>query len=304
MKQTPAARLRRRRLASSASVALAIAVVVLIAVLGSGSHHNAQAGPHPKPTASRSFGSSASVQPLTSSETTSLHKAIAAYVTHRHGAISAAVYDRNTGKLMVFAPKVRGRTASIVKADILETRLHQDGGNLSANDRAVATSMIENSDNDSATDLFNEDGGPSGLTAYNNLLGLKQTTPNVDWGDTTTSAVDQVTLVRELLSPSKLLTNSARAFQRSLMRHVESDQRWGISGGVPKGVTFGNKNGWLPVSEDNNLWAVNSIGWVHGDGKSYVIAVITQHNVSEDYGIDTIQAIAKRTWQDMSTKTK
>jgi hypothetical protein len=304
MKQTRAARLRRRRLATSASIGVAVAVVVLIAVLGSGSHHNAHAGPHTTPIASRSVGSNSNLQTLASSETASLHKAIASYVAHRHGAISAAVYDRNTGKLMLFHPKVRGRTASIVKADILETRLHQTGGRLSADDRATATTMIENSDNDSATDLFNEDGGPSGLTAYNNLVGMKQTTPNVDWGDTTTSAADQVTLVRELLSPSTLLTNSARSFQRTLMRHVESDQRWGISGGVPKGVKFGNKNGWLPVDEDHDLWAVNSIGWVHGDGKSYVIAVITQHNVSEDYGIDTIQAIATRAWQHMSTKTK
>jgi hypothetical protein len=56
------------------------------------------------------------------------------------------------------------------------------------------------------------------------------------------------------------------------------------------------------VDEDNNLWAVNSIGWVHGDGKSYVIAVITQHNTTESYGIRTIDQIAARAWKHMSVK--
>jgi hypothetical protein len=295
MKHSRAAVIRRRRLATSVSVMAIIAVVViLITQLSSPSHSHARSPS--APAASTNAGDSTSA-----SEMASLHRAIASFVAHRHGAISAAVYDRNSGALMLFHPKVRGRTASIVKADILETRLHQTGGHLSEDQRETATSMIENSNNDSATDLFDQDGGAPGLAAYDKLLGLRQTTPNSAWGLTTTSAADQVTLVRELLAHSTLLTNSARRFQRTLMRHVEADQRWGISGGVPKGVTFGNKNGWLPVTEDHNRWAVNSIGWVQGNGKSYVIAVITAHNATEDYGIDTIEAIAKRAWQHMTT---
>jgi hypothetical protein len=300
VKRTRAAALRRRRLAASSSVVAAVVVIIVLATqLGSSNPHAHARG---KSTTTASQAASDSAAAAAAAEMTSLHKAIASYVSHRSGAISAAVLDRNNGKLMVFHPKVRGRTASIVKADILETRLHQTGGDLSAGDRATATHMIENSDNDSATDLYDEDGGASGVSSYNSLLGMKQTEPNADWGDTTTSAADQVTLVRELLSPSKVLTDSARAFQRNLMRHVESDQRWGISGGVPSGVEFGNKNGWLPVDEDHNLWAVNSIGWVQGDGKSYVIAVITQHNTTEGYGIQTIKQIATRVWKHMSVK--
>jgi Beta-lactamase enzyme family len=208
-----------------------------------------------------------------------------------------AVYDRVAKQLVLFHPKVRGRTASIVKVDILETLLHRTGGHLSEDQRETATSMIENSNNDSATDLWNQDGGAPGVLAYNDDVGLKQTTPNVDWGLTTTSAADQVTLVRELFRHSALLTSSGRSFERGLMRHVEADQRWGISGGVPSSAVVGNKNGWLPVSEDHNRWAVNSIGWVHGDGKSYVIAVITQHDATEGYGRDTIHHISRLAWQ-------
>ena len=145
--------------------------------------------------------------------------------------MSVAVWDGVAKDLMVVHPKLRGRTASIVKVDILETLLHKTGGHLTEEQRETATSMIENSDNDSATDLWNQDGGAPGVHAYNDDLGLKQTTPNVDWGLTTTSAADQVTLVRELLHSSPLLTTSGRRFQRTLMRHVEADQQWGISAG-------------------------------------------------------------------------
>jgi hypothetical protein len=292
VKQTRAAAIRRRRLATTGSVAALLTAGVVIATqLPAHSHAHTPSSTSP-PTGA---------VPTSAASTTSatLRQAIESYVATRKGAISAAVYDDVSKQLTVIHPKVRGRTASIVKADILETLLHRTEGHLSEEQRETATSMIENSDNDSATDLWDQDGGAPGVTAYNTDVGLTQTEPNVDWGDTTTSASDQVTLIRTLLRHSSLLTDSARSFQRGLMRHVEADQRWGISGGVPKGIVIGIKNGWLPVDEDHDLWAVNSIGWVHGDGKRYEIAVITQHNATEGYGINTIQHIARLAWKDV-----
>jgi hypothetical protein len=295
MKQTRAAMIRRRRLTASVTALVVITAGVLLATELPGHSH-----PH-TPAASSPGAPAAQSEPTASvSKAAAMKAAIKHYIATRQGAVGVAVYDSVAKKLTIVHPSLRGRTASIVKADILETLLHRTGGHLSDDQRATATSMIENSDNDSATDLFDQDGGAPGLTAYNDLLGLKQTTPNAAWGLTTTSAADQVTLVRELLHHSTLLTNSARKFQRTLMRHVEADQRWGIGGGVPSTAIFGNKNGWLPVTEDHNLWAVNSIGWVRGDGKSYEIAVITQHNDTEGYGINTIQHIAATVWKDMT----
>jgi hypothetical protein len=222
--------------------------------------------------------------------------AMTSYLAGRAGMVTAAVYDLRTGQTWTLGHGQPQATASIVKVDILETLLHRTGGHLSEDQRETAKSMIENSNNDSATDLWNQDGGAPGVDAYNDDLGLTQTAPNEDWGLTTTSASDQVALVRELFHRSSLLTTSARHFERMLMRHVEADQRWGISGGVPSNAVVGNKNGWLPVNADHDRWVVNSIGWVHGDRKSYVIAVITQHDANEDYGIDTIQHIARLVW--------
>jgi Beta-lactamase enzyme family len=292
VRRTRSAVVRRRRLAVTVAVVVAVAAVVVVAArLPLHSHRHGTSLTPPPGTA---------VVATSSPSHRTLHRALLSYIKHREGSVSVAVYDRVAKALTVVHPALRGRTASIVKVDILETLLHRAGGHLSEEQRETATSMIENSNNDSATDLWNQDGGAPGVAAYDSALGLQQTTPNVDWGLTTTSAADQVTLVRELLQPSSLLTDRSRRFQRRLMRHVEADQRWGISAGTPADATVGIKNGWLPVTEDDNRWAVNSIGWVNGGDKHYVIAVLTQHGPSEAYGIHTIEHLSRTAWSYMT----
>jgi hypothetical protein len=291
VKTTRAAQVRRRRLATTLAVTMLTVVAIVVAARASTGKH-ARLEPDPL----------ASTATLADAEA-SLRSSIQAYLGDREGAVSVAVYDNVTSKLITVHPKYRGRTASIVKADILETLLHRTRGHISDSQRDLATKMMEHSDNDAATDLWNQDGGAPGVAAYDAALGIHQTHPNVDWGLTTTSAKDQVTIVRALLHHNDVLTDKSRRFQRRLMRHVEADQRWGISGGVPRGVTFGNKNGWLPVDEDRDRWAVNSIGWVRGEGKRYELAVLTQHNDTEGYGIHTIEHIAAMVWKHMATDT-
>jgi len=299
VKRTRAAVIRRRRLAVTVTVATVLLTtgVVLASELPASSHanhHGAASSPSTTTTTSPSDDASAAQA--------SLVRTLKRFIATRHGSIAVAVYDGVDRRLLVVHPSLRGRTASIVKVDILETLLHRTGGHLTEDERETARSMIENSDNDSATDLWNRDGGAAGVRAYNHLVGLHHTAPNVDWGDTTTSAADQVTLLRELLHPSSVLTDHSRRFARSLMRNVEADQRWGISAGVPSGAIIGIKNGWLPVSEDHDRWAVNSIGWVRGKGKAYEIAVITQHDPTEEYGIASIEHIAREVWGHVSAR--
>jgi hypothetical protein len=232
--------------------------------------------------------------------TSRLRAAISSYVASRDGAISVAVYDGVARRLLVFHPKLRGRTVSIVKVDILQTLLHRTDGRLSAGQRQTAAAMIEQSSNSATDELWGEVGGARGVHRYNRALGLKQTHPHPLWGLTRTSAADQVTLVRELLGHSSLLTTRGRRFQRRLMRNVELGQRWGITSGVPKHVEVGIKDGWSPINADGYRWAVNSIGWVRGHGRRYVIAVVTQHNGSEGYGIQSVEHISKLVWRHMT----
>jgi hypothetical protein len=85
----------------------------------------------------------------------------------------------------------------------------------------------------------------------------------------------------------------------SLLENVIPAQRWGISAGVPAGVTVALKNGWLPLRGSDGDWQVNSVGWVSGGGRDYLMAVLSTGNPSTQYGIDTISGLAAMMWQQM-----
>jgi hypothetical protein len=160
--------------------------------------------------------------------------------------------------------------------------------------------MIEDSDNGDATTLWNQDGGAPGVAAYDRLVGMHQTTPNVDWGLTETSVGDQLKLLDELLETHALIDQGAQRFALRLMEHVTPSQAWGVSGGVPSGVSVALKNGWLSFGSG---WHLNSIGRIRGDGRWYLIAMLTSFNPSEDYGTTTINAISSRVWQALAPTT-
>lgn len=119
------------------------------------------------------------------------------------------------------------------------------------------------------------------------------------WGLTTTTPADQIALPRELLVPGRQLTTSQRDYAWDLMTHVSLPQRWGISGGVPARATVALKNGWLPLTSADNYWQVNSIGRISGEGRDYLMAVLTTGDPSEQYGIDTISVLASGVWRQM-----
>jgi hypothetical protein len=202
----------------------------------------------------------------------------------------------------LFNPRARYQTASIIKVDILETLLHHNGGPLSGTTAEIAEGMIEDSDNDDATDLWDLDDTTSGIAAYNRIAGLTQTTPSPYWGETLTSAADQIKLLANLALPSKVLSTASQRYQLELMRDIDPGQGWGVTGGVPHGVSVALKNGWVPISSDSD-WEINSIGWVRGDGRNYLIAVLTDDNPGEGYGIDTIQTVSALIYKDLAPRT-
>ena len=108
-----------------------------------------------------------------------LSGAAAAWAAGRSGTVRAAVYDVATGQSWRLGDGPVQAEASVVKLDILETLLARGGvSGLSAADKSLARSMIEDSDNDAATSLWDEAGGPGGLAAYNDRAGLTRTTPS------------------------------------------------------------------------------------------------------------------------------
>ncbi len=217
-------------------------------------------------------------------------------LNERSGVISAYVLDLGTGDAYAYRPGQRDITASIVKVEILGTLLREaqaQGRGLNQTEQSLALSMIEDSDNDSATDLWTEEGGAPAVVGFDTTVGMSSTTVSYAWGLTVTTAADQVALLDHLVEANSVLTAASRAYELGLMEHVTPSQAWGVSAGVAPGVTVALKNGWLPVGAD---WEVNSIGWVDGDGHDYLIAVMSSGNPSEGYGIESISLVAEAAW--------
>jgi hypothetical protein len=306
-----------------AGVALLIAagIVAVLTLGGSGARP-----PRPGAAAGTGAGSSSGPPAVAAAATASspvprpaashhdpLGSAAASYVSTRAGVVVAAVHDLRTGQTWQFGRGQPQDEASVVKLDVLETLLAErgrTGTELSASDQSLAEQMIEDSDNDAATSLWDEVGGASGIRSFNASAGLADTVPSscVDcpgfpwpgWGLSTTVPGDQLTLLRTLVEPNSLLSSSARSYALSLMENVTPDQRWGVSGGVPNQATVALKNGWLPLNSANNNWQVNSVGWVSGSGRDYLIAVLSTGNPTEQYGIDTIDQLAAMVWNGMA----
>ena len=220
----------------------------------------------------------------------------------RRGNITAALYNVNTGDTFLYHPGDREQTASIMKVDLLATLLHdaeEHHESLSGEDQYLAAGMIEESDNEDATDLWFDAGGDRAITAFYRSVGMTQTTPNANgyWGETLTTARDQIRLLRVIALPNDHLHYNWRDSELYLMTHVAPFERWGVSSGPPPDVSVALKNGWVPIIGDD--WQVNSIGAIDGDGRDYLLAVLTSGNVGENYGIDTIEGISRIVWSSL-----
>lgn len=224
------------------------------------------------------------------------------------GNVDVAAYDNTTGATAEYTNAAAGNsfiTASVIKLSILETLLLQNQKNnisgLTASQLAEATPMIEQSSNDAASTLWTEVGGSKAVNSFFGRIGTTHSQGSTEhWGWSTTTALDQLKVVNQVTHSTLLNTASVTA-ANSLLTHVEAGQHWGISGGVPAGVTVQLKNGWLDPGDTNGSgWVVNSVGYVQGGGADYTIAVMTNDNKTEQNGINTIQALSTAAWNTIN----
>jgi beta-lactamase class A len=237
------------------------------------------------------------VKMVNSAAQQALTAAIAPLARADDGQVSVTVDDLTTGTEAAYGGTREFVTASIVKADILSTLLYQaqqSGQPLSQEDQALATTMIENSDNDAASDLYAEAGGPAAIDQANQVFGLTETTAGTAglWGLTSTTTDDQSQLLRLMFTRPSVLTHQSQDYIKGLMSHVEADQQWGVPAAADDGSQFMVKNGWLP-DPTTGRWEINSIGQVVHDGQRMLIAVLSEGNDTEDSGISLVESIAQ-----------
>jgi hypothetical protein len=327
------------------TVAAAVVFVGALTLTG-GARAGATATIAAKPTsrvaAVPSTGSASSPSAVDVADATSAAspiRGILDYLHTRQGIVQVALFDKLTGQTSLLTEGTRPQyTASIVKADILSMWLKQYQSmpgsipsNIPYSIQYLMQNMITMSDNVAATSLFYFGGGCAKLTEFNTLIPTSETTVGCEtptyygWGNTTTTAADQVAIVKTLAYDNNVLTPNTRAYGLHLMESVTPTQRWGVTCGpwgtvcngpnyadpVP-GVTVALKNGWkydpACVKQDASCpWQVNGMGWVEGKDRNYVLAVLTTDDPAGktgtdgfEYGIATIQGVSQRIWDNLA----
>jgi len=283
-----------------AALALAVTSVAATAALVAGAPASAHASA--APTASAASSSAICTAPAKyASLASKLSKDIAAAMRGRSGSIAIRVEDVRTGVECRYNEGRRSHSASVVKATILAALLYwrqNTHTSLTSTEKQEATLMIEESDNDAATYLWN-DVGHTRLNQFIKAATMTETELNSGgyWGLSEITARDELQLTRLLTEHNSVLTDASRAYELNLMNHVVSYERWGVPAGAPSGLTVYVKNGWL---NDPVLWVINSIGAIDGHGRDYKMAILTYDNPNEQYGINTVQAIAEAANRDLN----
>ena len=226
---------------------------------------------------------------------------IARRLSERASRVGLQETDTRTGITCQYHASWHFIAASAVKVIILATLLRKVQGEhrgLTAAEKGEAWLMITESDNDAATDLWNED-GPQDLQHFLDLAKMNETELNPAWGLTLLTAHDEILLLTLLTEPNSVLDKSSRVYARFLMAHVIASQRWGVPAGAPRSVRVHVKNGWLPYPSDG-IWEINSVGAFTSPNRVYLIVCLTYGNPSMEYGIDTIEHAAEVIHRDLN----
>ncbi|MGW7268167.1 serine hydrolase [Streptomyces sp. NPDC054842] len=230
-----------------------------------------------------------------------LQRDITAALAGRRGTVAVGLRDRTTGTTCTLRSGSAFDSASVVKVTVLATLLwdaKKHNRYLTQREADLATAMITRSDNAATSTLWRQL-GLARIKGFLTAAGMTQTKPGADgyWGLTQITVRDEQKLLALLTARNTVLSDNARAYVLKLMGKVISSQRWGTPAGAPSTVAVHVKNGWL--SRATNGWRVHSVGTFDGAGHNYTISVLTHGNSTMDYGVATIQAVAKVIHRDL-----
>ncbi|MFK0123112.1 serine hydrolase [Streptomyces nigra] len=229
-----------------------------------------------------------------------LKRDITAALANRQGTVAVGLYDRSTKTTCTLRASSAFDSASVVKVTVLATLLwdaKKHNRYLTDREASLSKAMITKSDNAATTTLWKQ----LGMTKIKGFLaaaGLTQTKPGADgyWGLTQITVTDEQKLLKLLTAKNSVLSDNSRAYILKLMGQVVSSQRWGTPYGA-SGVSVAVKNGWLQRATHG--WRVHSVGAFKGGGHDYMITVLSHGNSTMNYGITTIQGVAKVIHKDL-----
>lgn len=200
--------------------------------------------------------------------------------------LGVAVQDLRSGAVWDFRGSWASQSASMAKPMIVAMALRKARTEgleqpLPWPQSEQALQAIRISDNDAADALWEWAGRRPAYDALAKELGLAAThsSPERDfWSWTWTTPADQRTFLQQLVDGgTQALTGTERAYLLAAMGQVQDDQAWGVGAPRGTGVAVQLKNGWVQFKSTDNLWAVNSIGHVSGDGRDYLLTMMGRY---------------------------
>jgi hypothetical protein len=289
----------RFRVRAAVVASIATSVIVLSSPAGSANGPPASTVPNGTTTTSTTTTTTVPTTPPTHNpDNPFTSRTTALYLKGRDGMVTAAVYNVATGATYTYHNGYHDRTASIVKIDILADLLYESqhsGRALTAKQEALATSMIEASNDKDATKLWAQIGGRDAIDSFNALIGFKATIPSWSWGDISTTPLDQLQLLKAIALPNAILTTASRDYESNLMEHVIGGQQFGLGWGSPGHALVAMKDGWY--DEIPTGWQVNTTGFVQYQGRFYLVTIMTAGDPNEEYGIDTVSTLSGDIWK-------
>ena len=288
---------RRARLFVLAVLLLAVAVAGVAAEVAHGhtSHHEhavsvASASPSPRTIATPRASTRLATRPTTQLTTrpTVAFPSVAAiakgldWAEDRDADVGVALVN-SQGKLYGYNDRQQFQSASLAKAMLLVAYLRRYPEPTAAM-RVTLTTMIEDSDNDSADAIYAVVGN-RGLLGVAHVADMEDFTTGTSWINTEMTAADQAHF---FFTYEQYLPAQSVSFARTLLSHITAIQRWGIPAAAgPAGWQVFFKGGWL--GEDN--YAMNQAAWLERDGVRWSLAILTAYNPTSSYGWQTLKGI-------------
>ena len=183
----------------------------------------------------------------------------------------------------------RYRAASVVKAMLLTAYLRENRHReLDRDERELLKIMIRRSSNDAATTV-RDIVGNGALEKLADEAGFDCfATSSSSWGSTEICSRDMALYMKGI---EGLLPQRHRDFAMRMLRTIVAKQRWGVAEVVGKEWTPYFKDGWYDDAPGD--WRVHQVALLKGPGHAELgLAVLTAHQSSKKYGIETIRRVA------------
>jgi hypothetical protein len=207
---------------------------------------------------------------------------------------TAYAWDAQTGCTYSLSADSRQPTASVFKVMVMAGTLleaQSAGRAVSPQELAWLQPMISVSANEPVRSLWSHFGGAPWFNVQAATFGLDETTIVGDyetiWGRTSTSARDQVDLLRQILFRDfGPFDEASQNLAWELMTDIDPAQRWGVGTYAPAGSIVAQKNGFAGVT-------ANSVGAVVlPSGRGYALAVLSTGWSVWPNGVPAVDTVA------------